>query len=60
MIPDWLIEFKEYIDSEEDFDFDLIAFLDKLKQNEVDDFFDLFVLMIDGELEVDEIELANN
>ena len=58
MIPDWLIEFKEYIDSEEDFDFDLIAFLDKLEQNEVEDFFDLLVLMI--ELEVDEIDLSNN
>ena len=58
MIPDWLIEFKEYIDSEEDFDFDLMAFLDKLEQNEVEDFFDLLVLMI--ELEVDEIDLSNN
>lgn len=58
MIPDWLIEFKEYIDSDDDFDFDLMAFLDKLEQNEVEDFFDLLVLMI--ELEVDEIDLSNN
>ena len=50
MIPDWLIEFKEYIDSEEDFDFDLMAFLDKLEQNEVKDFFNLLVLLIDDEL----------
>ena len=56
----WLIEFKEYIDSEDVFDFDLMAFLDKLMQNEVEDFFDLLVLMIDSELEVDEIALANN
>ena len=54
MIPDWLIEFKEYIDSEDDFDFDLMAFLDKLEQNEVEDFFDLLVLMIDQELTVTE------
>merc|ERR1719394_2088518 len=58
IIPDWLIEFKEYIDSDDDFDFDVMAFLDKLEQNEVEDFFDLLVLMI--ELEVDEIDLSNN
>ena len=60
MIPDWLIEFKEYIDSDDDFDFDLMAFLDKLEQNEVEDFVNLLVLMIDSELEVDEIDLSNN
>ena len=61
MIPDLLIEFKEYMDSEEDFDFDLMAFLDKLEQNEVDDFFDLLVLMIDNELlDANETDLSNN
>jgi len=33
---------------------------DKPEQNEVEYFFDLLVLMIDSELEVNEIELANN
>ena len=61
MIPDWLIEFKEYIDSEEDFDFDLMAFLDKLEQNEVEDFIDLLVLLIDDDfLDVNETGLTDN
>ena len=38
----------------------LMAFLDKLEQNQVEDFFDLLVLVIDSELEFDEIELSNN
>ena len=48
--PDWFIEFKEYIDSEDEIDFDIDGFLDKLEQNELEDFFDLIVLLIDGEL----------
>ena len=49
-VPDWFFEFKEYIDSEDEIDFDINAFLDKLEQNELEDFFDLIVLLIDGEL----------
>ena len=53
-IPNWLIEFKQYIDGENEIEFDLVNFLDNLEQNEVKDFFDLLVLMIDQELSVTE------
>ena len=53
-IPNWLIEFKQYIDGENEIEFDLVNFLDNLEQNEVEDFFDLLVLMIDQELSVTE------
>ena len=53
-IPDWLIEFKQYIDSDDEIEFDLDNFLKNLEHNEVDDFFDLLVLMIDEELSVTE------
>ena len=43
-IPDWLIEFE----------FDLDNFLENLEQNEVEDVFDLLVLMMDEELSVTE------
>ena len=61
VVPDWFIEFKEYIDSEDEIDFDINAFLDKLEQNEVEDFFDLIVLLIDGEfLENNESDPLSN
>ena len=53
-IPDWLIEFKQYIDGDDEIEFDLVNFLDNLEQPEVEDFFDLLVLMIDQELSVTE------
>ena len=53
-IPDWLVEFKQYIDGEDEIDFDLVDFLDNLEQPEVEDFFDLLILMIDQELSVTE------
>ena len=53
-IPDWLVEFKQYIDGEDEIDFDLVDFLDNLEQPEVEDFFDFLVMMIDHELSVTE------
>ena len=53
-IPDWLIEFKQYIDSDDEIEFDLDNFLKNLEQNEVGDFFDLLVMLIDEELSVTE------
>ena len=53
-IPDWLIQFKEYIDGDDEIEFDLDNFLENLEQNEVEDFFDLLVLMIDEDLTVTE------
>ena len=53
-IPDWLVEFKQYIDGDDEIEFDLVNFLDNLEQTEVEDFFDLLVLMIDQELTVTE------
>ena len=53
-IPDWLVEFKKYIDGDDEIDFDLVNFLDNLEQTEIEDFFDLLVLMIDQELTVTE------
>ena len=53
-IPDWLVEFKQYIDGDDEIDFDLVNFLDNLEQTKVEDFFDLLVLMIDQELSVTE------
>ena len=47
-------ELKQYIDGENEIEFDLVNFLDNLEQNEVEDFFDLLVLMIDQELSVTE------
>ena len=52
-IPDWLIEFKQYIDGDDEIEFDLDNFLENLEQNEVEDFFDL-ALMINEELSVTE------
>ena len=52
--PDWLVEFKQYIDGDDEIEFDLLNFLDSLEQTEVEDFFDLLVLMIDQELSVTE------
>ena len=40
-IPDWLVEFKQYIDGDDEIEFDLVNFLDNLEQTEVEDFFDL-------------------
>ena len=62
VLPDWFIEFKEYIDSEDEIDFDLNTFLDKLEQNELEDFFDLVALLIEDEiLEIDETDpLSDN
>ena len=53
-IPDWLIEFKQYIDGDDEIEFDLGNFLKNLEQNEVGDFFDLLVMLIDEELSVTE------
>ena len=53
-IPDWLISFKEYIDGDDEIEFDLDNFLETLEQNDVKDFFDLLVWMIDEELTVTE------
>ena len=53
-IPDWLIEFKQYIDGDDEIEFDLDNFLEILEQNEVEDFFNLLVLLIDEELPVTE------
>ena len=52
--PDWLVEFKQYIDGDDEIEFDLLNFLDSLEQTEVKDFFDLLVLMIDQALSVTE------
>ena len=53
-IPDWLIEFMQYINGDDEIEFDLVNFLDYLEQTEIEDFFDLLVLMIDQELSVTE------
>ena len=53
-IPDWLIQFKEYIDGDDEIEFDLDNFLESLEQNEVEDFFDILVMVIDEELSVTE------
>ena len=52
-LPQWFIEFKNYIDSEET-DFDVISFTNKLEPNETEDFLDLLILMIDQEFSADE------
>ena len=59
-IPDWLMEFKHYIEDENQIDFDLVSFLDKLEPNEVDDFMDLFVFMMDLEFADDDFEAIAN
>ena len=46
-VPDWLIEFKRYIDDDNEIEFDLDNFLKNLEHNEVEDFLDLLVLMLD-------------
>ena len=42
-IPDWLVEFKQYccqyIDGDDEIEFDLVNFLDNLEQTKVEDFF---------------------
>ena len=53
-LPQWFIEFKNYIDSEEETDFDVISFTNKLEPNETEDFLDLLILMIDQEFSADE------
>ena len=53
-IPDWLIEFKQYIDGDDEIEFDLDNFLENLEQNKVEDFFDLLVLIIYEELSATE------
>ena len=52
-LPQWFIEFNDYIDSEEETDFDVISFINKLEANETEDFLDLLMLMIDQEFSVD-------
>ena len=58
--PDWLMEFKEYIEDENEIDFDLNSFLDKLEPNEADDFTDLLVFMIDLEFGDEDFETVAN
>ena len=53
-IPDWLIEFKQYVNGDDEIEFDLVNFLENLEQNEVEDFSDLLVLLIDEEISVTE------
>ena len=59
-IPDWLMEFKQYIEDENEIDFDLNSFLDKLESNEADDFMDLLVFMIDLEFGDEDFETVAN
>ena len=52
-LPQWFIEFNNYIDSGEKTDFDVISFINKLEPNETEDFLNLLMLMIDQEFSVD-------
>ena len=43
--PDWLIEFNKYMDDDVlEFDFD--AFMSKMTDNEIEEFFDFFTIML--------------
>ena len=58
-IPDWLNEFVDYLEAEEETDFDLDAFLEKRGVDEIEDFFYFLNLMIAEEMKETE-KMDNN
>ena len=57
--PDWLIEFNQYMDNDSlDFDFD--AFMSKMSDEEIEDFFSFFTVMISEEADLFDEENNNN
>ena len=49
--PEWLIEFNQYMDNDSlDFDFD--AFMSKMSEDEIEDFFSFFTVMMSEEADL--------
>ena len=57
--PEWLIEFNQYMDND-DMDFDFDAFMSKMSEDEIDDFFSFFTMMVSEEVDFFELEENNN
>ena len=56
--PDWLVEFNQYMDNDAlDFDFD--AFMSKMSDDEIEDFFSFFTIMVSEEADLFDLEENN-
>ena len=56
--PDWLIEFNQYMDNDTlDFDFD--EFMSKMSDDEIEDFFSFFTIMVSEEADLFDLEENN-
>ena len=56
--PDWLMEFSQYMNNDW-LDFDFNAFMSKMSEDEIDDFFSFFEMMVSEEAALFDLEENN-